>query len=176
MADEKTNDLRRSGRHRSGLDEFDRKILSALTLDAGQSLAAIGDQVGLSAPAVHERVKRLRANGTITSTVAMLDGQSVGKPVLAFVHVDTKGWGKTGPMLALTELPEVEELHSVTGDTGVLMKVRCASTEALEGFLARVYDIDGVQGTRSYMVLSTHMERTVQATMTDGLGEGPFIR
>lgn len=176
MTETKTEDIRRTARGREGMDAFDRKILSELSCDATQSLAAVGDKVGLSAPAIHERVKRLRASGAIKATVAVLDGHKIGKPLLAFVHVDTKGWGKTGAMLALTQLPEVEELHSVTGDTCVLLKVRCASPEALEGFLARVYDIEGVQGTRSYMVLSTHMERTVQAKVTEDLGEGPFIR
>jgi len=53
------------------LDDFDRKILGALTKDARLSYAEIGKQVALSAPAVHERVKRLIASGTINSWMAL---------------------------------------------------------------------------------------------------------
>ena len=172
----KAEDIRRNPRTREGLAAFDRKILSQLATDATVSLAAIGQEVGLSAPAVHERVKRLRANGTISGTVATLNGDKVGKPLLAFVHVTTRGWGKSPAMVALAELPEVEELHSITGDSCILLKVRCASPAALEGLLARIYDLDGVQHTRSHMVLSTYLERTTQATTTEDLIDGPFIR
>ena len=101
----------------------------------------------------------------------MLDGPAVGKPMLAFIHVDTAGWGKTPELMALGELPEVEEIHSVTGDTCMLLKARFDNSQALEGLLARLYDIPGVRGTRTYVVLSTYLERTAQAGTTEGLAE-----
>ena len=86
--------------------------------------------------------------------------------MLAFVHVDTAGWGKTPVLLAIEEHPEVEEIHSVAGDTCMLLKVRTESTHALEGLLARLYDTPGVKATRSYVVLSTYLERPVQPGVT----------
>lgn len=158
------------------MDALDRKILGELCRDASQSYAKISAAVGLSAPAVHERVKRLRAAGTIKSTVAQLDGTALGKPLLAFIHVDTVGWGKTGPMLALEDWPEVEEIHTATGDTCLILKVRVASPQALEGLLAQIYDVEGVRGTRTYMTLSTHVERTVQAGVSPDLASGPYVK
>lgn len=158
------------------MDQLDRKILGELSRDASQSYAKISAAVGLSAPAVHERVKRLRASGVIKSTVAHLDGAAVGKPMLAFIHVDTEGWGKTGPMLALEDWPEVEEIHTATGDTCLILKVRVASPQALEGLLAQIYDVEGVRGTRTYMTLSTHLERSVQAEVSADLAEGLFVK
>ena len=73
--------------------------------------------VGLCAPAVHERVKKLRVSGCLRRTVALLDAPAIGKPLLAFVHVDSAGWGGTPELMAMAELPEVEEIHSVAGDT-----------------------------------------------------------
>ena len=102
---------------------------------------------------------------------ALLDGAAVGKPLLAFVHVDTRGWGKSPELMALAELPELEEIHAVTGDTCVLLKVRVESSQALEGFLARLYDIPGVLRTRSYVVLSTYLERPPQGGTTEALLE-----
>ncbi|MEP2716692.1 Lrp/AsnC family transcriptional regulator [Pseudophaeobacter sp.] len=158
------------------MDALDRKILGELSQDATLSYAKISATVGLSAPAVHERVKRLRASGVIRGTVAQLDGAAVGKPLLAFIHVDTVGWGKTGAMLALDAWPEVEEIHSATGDTCLILKVRVASPQALEGLLSQIYDVDGVRGTRTYVTLSTHLERTVQAEVSQDLSEGLYVK
>lgn len=167
--DTKTDAIRSQPADGRPLDAFDRKILGELAIDAGLSYAELGRVVGLSAPAVHERVKRLRASGRMRGTVAVLDGPAVGKPLLAFVHVDTTGWGKTRELMAIAELPELEEIHSVAGDTCMLLKVRCKSSRALEGLLARLYDTPGVKATRSYVVLSTYLERTPQAHVTEAL-------
>lgn len=148
------------------LDGFDRKILSALTKDARLSYAEIGKQVALSAPAVHERVKRLIASGTIKYMAAQLDGPSIGKPFLAFVHIVSEIWNKGEQMMRLNEMPEVEEMHSVAGDTCMLLKVRTHDAAAMEEFLERVYAIPGVKGTKSYIVLSTYLERPVQAEIS----------
>jgi DNA-binding Lrp family transcriptional regulator len=134
-------------------------LLGLLAEDASLSYADLGQRVHLSPPAVHERVRRLRRDGVIKGTVARLDGVRIGRPLLTFVHVDTVGWGKSQSMLALAELPEVEEIHAVTGDSCLILKVRTEGTQALEDLLARVYGVEGVRGTRSYVVLSTHCER-----------------
>lgn len=163
----KTDSLRRGPAAVRALDAFDRKILGELVADAGIGYADLGERVNLSAPAVHERVKKLRAAGHLRGTAALLDGAAIGKPLLAFVHVDNAGWGGTAELMALRELPEVEEIHSVAGDTCMLLKVRCASSRALEDLLARLYAVPGVRSTRSYVVLSTYLERPVQAGVTE---------
>ncbi len=148
------------------VDAFDRKLLGVLVEDATVSYAELGKRVGLSAPAVYERVKRLRRSGAIRRTLVLIDPSAVGKPLLAFVHVDTTGWGKTQALLAIERYPEVEEIHSVTGDTCMLLKVRAESTQALEGLLAHLYATPGVSATRSYVALSTQLERPVQPGVT----------
>jgi Lrp/AsnC family leucine-responsive transcriptional regulator len=162
----KTYDLQQNDREARPLDAFDRRILGALTDDARLTYAEIGQIVGLSAPAVHERVKRLKLSGALKGMTARLDGPSVGKPFLAFVHVDADGWGKSQRMMKLVAFPEVEELHSVAGDTCVILKVRTASAQAMEEFLSQLYVLPGVRSTKSYVVLSTYLERPVQADVT----------
>jgi Lrp/AsnC family leucine-responsive transcriptional regulator len=164
--DEETDDIRQNRLHDRNLDAIDRKLLGVLVEDATVSYAELGARVGLSAPAAHERVKRLRRSGAIRRTAAMIDPMAVRKPLLAFVHVDTRGWGKTPELLAIEKHPEVEEIHSVAGDTCILLKVRTKDTVALEGLLARIYDTPGVIRTRSYVVLSTYLERPVQPGTT----------
>ncbi|WP_380052570.1 Lrp/AsnC family transcriptional regulator [Falsihalocynthiibacter sp. SS001] len=176
MVQKNTDNIPSNSTRDVALDAIDRKILGELANDASQSFASLGQTVGLSAPAVHERVKRLRARGAIRKTVAMLDGKSVGKGLLAFVHVDTTGWGKTPGIMELAKLPEVEEIHSSTGDTCLIMKLRVSSSEALEGLLSKLYDTDGVRSTRTYVALSTHIERGVQAGISSELENGGGVR
>ncbi len=162
----KTDGIRQTAAPVRDLDALDRTLLGVLVDDATVSYADLGTRIGLSAPAVHERVKRLRRSGAIRRTAVLIDPIAIGKSLLAFVHVDTRGWGKTPELFAIARLPEVEEIHAVAGDTSMLLKVRTADSRALEGLLARIYDTPGVLRTRSYIVLSTHLERPVQADTT----------
>ncbi|HEV7252042.1 MAG TPA: Lrp/AsnC family transcriptional regulator [Mesorhizobium sp.] len=162
---ENTNRVRRRGALSPAVDAVDRKLLGLLAEDATLSYAELGRRMNLSAPAVHERAKRLKEIGAIQRTVAVLDPELVGKPLLALVHVDTAGWGKTPAMMRLAELPEVEEIHAVTGDACLILKVRTAGPAALEDLLAHIYAVPGVRGTRSYVVLRTHLERGVSAAV-----------
>lgn len=164
--DEETDGIPQNRSAGRELDATDRKILGVLVDDATVSYAELGDRVGLSPPAAHERVKRLRRSGAIRNTAAIIDPNAVKKPLLAFVHIDTKGWGKTPELMAVSQYPEVEEIHTVAGDTCMLLKVRTEDTRALEGLLSRLYETPGVTSTRSYVVLSTYLERPVQPGVT----------
>jgi Lrp/AsnC family leucine-responsive transcriptional regulator len=157
--DKNTDSVKRNPPDPARLDEIDRKLLGLLAEDSTRSYAELGALLHLSAPAVHERAKRLKQAGVIRATVALLDGARIGRPLLAFVHVDTSSWDVTRQLLKLKELPEVEEIHTVTGDSAMVLKVRTRNTQSLENFFERIYSIDGFKGTRSYIVLSSYLER-----------------
>ncbi|MEM8588762.1 MAG: Lrp/AsnC family transcriptional regulator [Pseudomonadota bacterium] len=159
---EQTNSVRSKPTAGRTTDAKDRTLLGLLAEDATRSYADLGRLLHLSPPAVHERVKRLKRDGVIKATVAVLDAEKVGKPLLAFVHVDTAGWGKSEQLMAMSKLPEVEEIHTVAGDTCVLLKIRTDGPQALEDILREIYDINGVERTRSYIALSTVLERGVR--------------
>lgn len=169
-----TNHVRRRSPGGPAVDAVDRRLLALLEEDATLSYAELGRRLHLSPPAVHERAKRLRESGVIRRTVAVLDPELVGKPFLGFVHVDTEGWGKTPAMMELARLPEVEEVHAVTGDACLILKVRTAGPAAMEDLLAHVYAVPGVRRTRSYIALRTHLERGTSAAIgldgTDAFG------
>jgi DNA-binding Lrp family transcriptional regulator len=141
------------------LDHTDRRLLALLAEDATRTYAELGKLLFLSAPAVHERARRLKKEGVIKATVAALDAAKLNRPLLAFVHVDTTSWAVTRQLLALEELPEVEEIHTVTGESAMLLKVRTRNTQSLEQLLARIHAIEGFTGTRSYIALTTYLER-----------------
>ena len=124
------------------------------------------DAVLKSACASNQSTRTGRPCSRACRATALIEPTATGKTLLAFVHVDTTGWGKTPALMAVKEHPEVEEIHSVAGDTCMLLKVRTTDTHALEGLLGRLYDTPGVKATRSYVVLSTYLERPVQPGIT----------
>jgi len=151
----------------SKLDAKDRTLLAILAEDASLSYTELGRQLHLSAPAVHERVKRLKSEGVIRGIVAKLDSNRIGRPLLAFIHVDTPSWAVTRSILSLKSLSDVEEIHTVAGDSAMLLKVRTQNTQSLEALLEMIHSIDGFTGTRSYIVLTPHLERGPAPVLSD---------
>lgn len=141
------------------LDATDRKLLGLLSENANLSYGDLGKAVHLSAPATHERVKRLKEEGVIKAVVAVIDGARVGRPLLAFVTVNTKSWTTTRQLLQLSELSDVEEIHTITGENAMLLKIRTKDTQSLENLLEIIHAIEGIGGTCSHIVLSSYLER-----------------
>jgi DNA-binding winged helix-turn-helix (wHTH) protein len=81
------------------------------------------------------------------------------RPLLAFVHVDTASLAGMRQLVQLQDLPEVEEIHSLTGESAMLVKVRTRDAQELDSVLERMYAIEGFTATRSYIALSTYLER-----------------
>lgn len=138
---------------------IDRRILGALAQDASRSYAELSKIVNLSAPAVHDRVKRLKRDDVIKGTVAVLDGCKLGRRLLTFLVVGTSSYKATRELLTFAERPEVEDLHTVAGDGCVLVKMRAPGTESLENFLMEIQSLEGVRSVHSYIALSTFLER-----------------
>ncbi|WP_219416318.1 Lrp/AsnC family transcriptional regulator [Pseudonocardia nigra] len=143
------------------MDAVDRRIIGLLLEDADRTYAQLGREVSLSAAAVHERVRRLRASGVIRRTTIEVDADAIGRPVLAFVLVDTEGWVKQTLFDASAADPRIEEAHSVAGSSNFLLKVRVGDPDELEDVLHDLYRVDGVVRTRTIMVLRRGFERGV---------------
>ena len=143
------------------LDGTDLQILRTLQQDCKISLARIGEQVGLSAPSVIERIKKLEQGGVIRGYHALLDSRHLGLDVTAFIGVvidHPRGLGDFEERVA--SLEGVLECHHVTGQHTLLLKVKTESTSTLEHLISRIREIPGVARTETMVVLSTHCERT----------------
>jgi Lrp/AsnC family transcriptional regulator, leucine-responsive regulatory protein len=142
------------------MDQIDRALIAQLQRDATQSYAALGQSVGLSAGAVHERVRKLRERGAIRATTVDVDPKALGLGVLSYVLVDSNTW-MGDSAAAFAALPEVQEAHVIAGAASVLLKVHTPATEQLQDVLRRIYDIPGVSGTQAIVVLETFFERPI---------------
>jgi Lrp/AsnC family leucine-responsive transcriptional regulator len=117
------------------LDAVNLRILRELVAEPRVSMSELGRRVGMSAPAVTERVQRLEAAGVISGYRVELDPAALGWPVAAIVRI-RPGPGQL-PKIARTaqETPQVVECHRVTGEDCFLMKVHAPSIGALEEIL-----------------------------------------
>jgi len=147
------------------VDQIDRHLLAQLQQDATTSYAALGEAVGLSPGAAHERVRKLRERGVIRRTTIDVDPAAVGSPVLAYVMIDSTAWMGDSTE-AFANIPEILEAHIIAGNATVLVKVRTATTQQLQDVLRRIYAVDGVSGTQATVVLETLVERPVSSRTT----------
>lgn len=143
------------------LDETDRRILAELQEDCKAPLAHVGKRVGLSAPSVMERIRKLEEAGIIRGYHALLNSRKVGLDVTAFIGVSMTPNGLDRLESQLAHLEEVLECHHVTGAYTMLLKVKTQNTETLERLISRIRLIDGVTRTETLVVLSTLLERTL---------------
>ena len=140
------------------MEELDRRIVELLVADGRMSYTDLGKATGLSTSAVHQRVRRLEQRGVIRGYAAIVDPESVGLSLTAFVSVapfDPSAPDDIADRLA--GVAEIEACHSVAGDENYLLKVRVATPGALEHLLARIRTLAGVS-TRTTVVLSTPYE------------------
>ncbi len=142
------------------LDDIDAKIISALIRDARSSYAVIGDEVGLSAPAVKRRVDRMRSAGAITGFSARVDPAALGWTTEAYVELFCSG--RTSPAdiaAAVRGIPEVVDACTVTGEADALVHIRAADIGHFERVMERISAEPFVVRTRSAIVLSRLVDR-----------------
>ena len=128
-----------------GLDDIDLALLEALVADGRASYRQLGDRVGLSPPAVADRVRKLEQRGVITGYRAELDYERLGFPILCIIRLNTSGRrsdeaidGSTIDEV-LAAIPEVIEANRVTGSESHVVRARVRSTAHLESLLDQVW-------------------------------------
>lgn len=123
---------------KSGLDELSWKILAALQEDARLSFAALGRQVGLSPPAVAERVQKMEDAGIILGYQARIDPAHIGLTVQAIVHMQVPRMHYEKVVSVLGTFPEVQVCHRTTGKHALILRIAVTSMLHLEAFLDRL--------------------------------------
>ena len=144
------------------VDKKDRQILEALQADARQSLAALGKKIGLSQPAMSERVRKLEHSGVIEGYGARVNLRALGVGLEAIIRIRTTHAGIARYLARFEAMPEVLSADRVTGEDCFI--VRCAIAEPQD--LERVVDALAVEGAvTTSLVLSSPVRKhvTVQA-------------
>jgi Lrp/AsnC family leucine-responsive transcriptional regulator len=119
------------------LDPMDLKLLSALQMDARLSYRALGRQVGLSQPAVADRIRRLEEAGVIAGYRARIDRGRAGLAVTAFLRVTCAGDRFQAVHRLARDLPAVLECHHVSGEACFMIKIADTTLAGLERTIER---------------------------------------
>jgi Lrp/AsnC family leucine-responsive transcriptional regulator len=140
------------------LDEIDKKILTELQLDARTSYAELGRRVGLTTPAVIERVRKLEDAGIVTGYRVEIDPAKIGLPITAFIRMSITGVDYSHIIEVAEQSKEVLECHRGTGGDSFIMKVAVSSVEHLQELIDRLtpYGI-----TTTTIVLSSPVKRRI---------------
>ncbi len=121
------------------LDDTGWHLLHALQQNARLSYSELGLRVGLSSPAVAERIRRMEDAGIISGYHAEIDRAKVGFPITAIIRMSASAGGSCTRLTAFAlEIPEVLECNRVTGSDALIMKVMASSVEHLEAIIDRL--------------------------------------
>ena len=149
--------------HSYHIDQIDQKILSFLVKNARMPFLEIARECGVSGAAIHQRVKRLEANGVITGSRLLVKPQALGLNVCAFVSVSLSEANRYPEVIeSFKKISEIVECHFVTGKYALLLKIYCFNHDHLMEILVNtIQKIPYVQSTETQISLDQAIERQV---------------
>lgn len=143
------------------LDEIDRKILDLLQRDARMTNVAIAAEVGLTAPSVLERIRKLEQRGVIQGYTAKINPAALGKILTAFIRLLVAYDEKYAAGIeALRSDSDVLECYHVAGEDCLIIKTRLTTPGELEALIHRIRNRISVQRSITMIALSTIKEDT----------------
>ena len=157
--------MRANSGQRAVMDRTDRKILNILQENGRITNSKLAAEIGISPPAMLERVKRLEASGMIRKYTALIDRERAGFGLLAIIIISVSLSQITSlkdVKKALVSLEEVMECYQLTGDVDFLLKVAVQDMPMYTAFINdKLTAIPGIQNVRTSFVLDTLKSTTV---------------
>ena len=144
--------------NKNGLDGTSWAILEALQENGRIPYSELGKKVGLSTPAVSERVRKLEENGIITGYRATLDMQKLGREITAFVSIRSTPDKNKKLIDFIKNSPVVEEGHYITGQASYIVKIVVPKIKDMETFIG---EISHFGATNTSIVMSTHVDKKI---------------
>lgn len=145
------------------MDAIDRQLIDLLRDNARLPYAELARKVGLSAPAVHERVGKLESSGVIRGYRAEVEPETLGLSLTAVIGIVQDSSGDTDSVLdALRERQEIESCYFMAGEESFLCKARVKTIGDLERLIVDLNRVKGVARTRTTVALSTKWEGRIR--------------
>jgi DNA-binding Lrp family transcriptional regulator len=151
------------------VDEIDARILRALTNDSRASVVALAEATGLARNTVHSRLAKFETEGVLQPFERRIDPAALGYRLTAFIMV-TVVQRKLGSIAgALEGVPEVLEVHGVSGVTDLLVHLVARDADDLYRIAGLILDIDGVEKTTTNLVMRRLVDYRL-APLLDAIG------
>jgi Lrp/AsnC family leucine-responsive transcriptional regulator len=136
------------------LDDIDRQILDLLQRDARMTNAALAAEVGLTAPSVFERIRKLEQRGVIRGYTITIDPAALGKTMTAFIRVTAAFDGKyNAGIAAISQDADVLECYGVAGEDCLIIKTVVSDPSELNALLHRIRGHVSVQHSVTMIAL-----------------------
>lgn len=149
----------------ASVDDTNRRLLEELQENARLTLAALGRRVGLSAPAVAERLQRLEQDGVITGYTATVDPRALGLTLTAVIRIRPAPGQLQNVAKLAQETPEVVECQRITGDDCYILRAHLRDVEHMEEVIDRFATLG--QTTTSIVQSSPVPRRAVSLALDD---------
>lgn len=140
------------------LDGVDQKILKILQADGRTALSEIARRLEMGTATIHERVNNLEEEGYIREYRAVLDPELLNINEVAFIAIETTAGRFSEVAERLAEESDIQEIHEITGDADLLVKVRVTEKADLTDLLTSIGEYDGVEGTTTNVALRSVKE------------------
>ena len=143
------------------LDQIDIQLVNLLQMDGRQSASDLAQRVGMSVPAVSERIRKLQEMGVILGFTAVIDPKQIGMDVGAYITLISERSDHYNEVIEKAKShPEVLDVMSVTGEGSHLLRIRTENTASLEKLLGQIQSWPGVTRTETRIILSTYKEHS----------------
>jgi Lrp/AsnC family leucine-responsive transcriptional regulator len=139
----------------TSIDQTDRMLLDVVQADARLSFREIARRIGMSTPAVADRIRRLEAAGVIEGYAARVDRAAIGRAIGAFIRLTVSDRDFHRVTGLCRSLDCVVECHHITGDDSFVIRIAVASIAELEDVIARFRKIGAA---RSSVILSSPVD------------------
>jgi len=148
------------------LDVIDRKILSLLQEDAKMTTSNMSEKIGSPITTIYSRIKRLEDSGVIKGYKPVFDYEKLQRSTTAFIFANidrqilgTEGYEDYSVSQQVSTFPEVQEVHIISGEWDLLIKVKEVSSEAIGEFIMnKLKRVPGIMEVISCMVFRTGKE------------------
>lgn len=156
------------------IDSLDVSLIELFTDFPGIGVMECSKRLGVARGTVQNRLNRLHESGVITRIAPQIDAAAMGYPVAAFCSLQIQqNLGHDGMAEKLAQIPEILELHTVSGSSDFLVKIVARSTADLQRVIDAISATEGMGRSASSIVLATHFENRVIPLARDAALHNP---
>lgn len=141
------------------MDKTDKKLLQLLTQNARASITALAQDIGLSRSTTQDRMKKLEKKGVIGGYTVRLDEAHQRRQITAHVMVSVRPKKAPVVAMALKKILNVRSLFAISGEYDMIAVLSAETTEEIDETIDEMGELEGIEKTRSSIVLSTKFQR-----------------
>ena len=144
------------------IDNIDLKILNILSKNAKMPYTEVAKKVFVSGGTVHVRMRKLEKMGIVRATKLDIDYTKLGYNISCYMGIYLeKSFLYKETVKSLKKIPEIVEIHAITGQYTIFIKIICKDTSHFRNFLDTVHKVKGITRTETFM--------SFEETILDGL-------